>query len=156
MTAKAIPDAYRSATPYLIVTGAASAIEWYKRAFGATERVRLADPAGKVMHAEIRIGSSSLMLADEFPDMGYRSPQTLGGSPVSILLYVEDVDLLFRQALAAGGTETMAVADQFDGDRRGTLRDPFGHVWLLASKKEAVSLDALRKRFEEMMKGEEA
>jgi len=156
MTAKAIPDAYRSATPYLIVTGAASAIEWYKRAFGATERVRLADPAGKVMHAEIRIGSSSLMLADEFPDMGYRSPQTLGGSPVSILLYVEDVDLLFRQALAAGGTETMAVADQFDGDRRGTLRDPFGHVWLLASKKEDVSLDALRKRFEEMMKGEEA
>jgi len=156
MTAKPIPDAYRSATPYLIVTGAASAIEWYKRAFGATERVRLADPAGKVMHAEIRIGSSSLMLADEFPDMGYRSPQTLGGSPVSILLYVEDVDLLFRQALAAGGTETMAVADQFDGDRRGTLRDPFGHVWLLASKKEDVSLDALRKRFEEMMKGEEA
>ena len=154
MTAKPIPDAYRSATPYLIVTGAASAIEWYKRAFGAAERVRLADPAGKVMHAEIRIGSSSLMLADEFPDMGYRSPQTLGGSPVSILLYVEDVDLLFRQALAAGGTETMAVADQFDGDRRGTLTDPFGHVWLLATKKEDISLDALRKRFEEMMKGE--
>ena len=154
MTAKPIPDAYRSATPYLIVTGASSAIEWYKRAFGATEWVRLADPAGKVMHAEIRIGSSSLMLADEFPAMGYRSPHTLGGSAVSILLYVEDVDAQFRQALAAGGSETMPVADQFDGDRRGTLTDPFGHVWLLASKKEDVSLEALRARFEEMMKGE--
>ena len=154
MTVKPIPEAYRSATPYLIVTGAAGAIEWYKRAFGATEVVRLADPAGKVMHAEIRIGGLSLMLADEFPGMGYRSPHSLGGSPVSILLYVEDVDLLFGQALAAGGTETMAVADQFDGDRRGTLMDPFGHVWLLASKKEDVSPAELRKRFEQMMNGE--
>jgi PhnB protein len=155
MTVKPIPDAYRSATPYLIVNAAASAIEWYKKAFGATEMVRLANPAGKVMHAEIRIGSSSLMLADEFPDMGYRSPHSLGlgGSPVSILLYVQDVDALFAQAVAAGGTETMAVADQFDGDRRGTLRDPFGHVWLLASKKENVSLEQLRRRFEEMAKG---
>jgi PhnB protein len=155
MTVKPIPDAYRSATPYLIVNAAASAIEWYKKAFGATEMVRLANPAGKVMHAEIRIGSSSLMLADEFPGMGYRSPHSLGpgGSPVSILLYVQDVDALFAQAVAAGGTETMAVADQFDGDRRGTLRDPFGHVWLLASKKENVSLEQLRRRFEEMAKG---
>jgi PhnB protein len=154
MTVKPIPDAYRSATPYLIVNEAARAIEWYKKAFGATEIVRLANPAGKVMHGEIRIGSSSLMLADEFPDMGYRSPHSLGGSPVSILLYVEDVDALFGQAVAAGGTEKMAVAEQFDGDRRGTLTDPFGHVWLLASKKEDVSPEQLRKRFEEMMKGE--
>jgi PhnB protein len=154
MTVKPIPHAYRSATPYLIVTAAASAIELYKKAFGATETVRLADPAGRVMHAEIRIGSSSLMLADEFPEMGYRSPHSLGGSPVSILLYVEDVDALFRQAVAAGGTQTMAVADQFDGDRRGTLTDPFGHVWLLASRKADVSLEQLRKRFEEMMKRE--
>jgi PhnB protein len=136
------------------VTGAASAIEWYRKALGATEMVRLADPTGKVMHAEIRIGSSSLMLADEFPDMGYRSPHSLGGSPVSILLYVEDVDELFGRAVAAGGKETMAVADQFDGDRRGTLTDPFGHVWLLASKKENVSPEQLRERFEEMMKRE--
>ena len=147
-----IPEGYSGAIPYLIVHEAARAIEWYQKAFGATERVRLADPAGKVMHAEIRIGRSSLMLADEFPEMGYRSPPSLGGSPVSILLYVEDVDALFSRAVAAGGTETMAVADQFDGDRRGTLTDPFGHVWLLASRTEDVSVEQLQKRFEEMMK----
>ena len=152
MTVKPIPNAYRTATPYLILNDAASAIEFYKNAFGATELVRLADSTGKVMHAEIRIGSSPLMLADEFPDMGYRSPQSLGGSPVSILLYVEDVDTLFRQAVAAGAKETMAVADQFDGDRRGTLTDPFGHVWLLATKIEDVSPEEMRKRFDNMMK----
>jgi PhnB protein len=152
MAVKPIPDAYRTSTPYFIVKHAASAIEFYKKAFGATERVCLADPAGKVMHAEIRIGNSPFMLADEFPDMGYRSPQSLGGSPVSILLYVEDVDTLFSQAVAAGGTETMAVADQFDGDRRGTLTDPFGHVWLLATKKEDVSPEEMKNRFEAMMK----
>lgn len=108
------------------------------------------------MHAEIRIGNSPLMLADEFPDMGYRSPQSLGGSPVSILLYVENVDTLFSQAIAAGAKETMAVADQFDGDRRGTLTDPFGHVWLLATKKEDVSPEEMQKRFETMMKRGEA
>jgi PhnB protein len=151
---KRVPDAYRSATPYLIVNTAATAIEWYKKAFGATEMVRLADPTGKVMHAEIRVGGSAFMLADEFPEMGYRSPLSLGGSPVSILLYVEDVDQLFGQAVAAGATETMAVADQFDGDRRGTLTDPFGHVWLLASKMEDISLQQLRERFDVMMKGE--
>ena len=152
MTVKPIPNAYRTATPYLILNDAASAIEFYKNAFGATELVRLADSTGKVMHAEIRIGSSPLILADEFPDMGYRSPQSLGGSPVSILLYVEDVDTLFRQAVAAGAKETMAVVDQFDGDRRGTLTDPFGHVWLLATKIEDVSPEEMRKRFDNMMK----
>jgi len=106
MTVKPIPDAYRTATPYLIVNDAASAIEFYKKAFRATELVRLADPTGKIMHAEIRIGNSPLMLADEFPDMGYRSPQSLGGSPVSILLYVENVDTLFSQAITAGAKET--------------------------------------------------
>lgn len=154
MTTKPIPDDYRAATPYLIVDDAASAIEFYKKALGAVELVRLADPAGKVMHAEIRINGSRIMLADEFPDMGYRSPQSLGGSPVSLLMYVEDVDAAFRQAVAAGARETMSVADQFDGDRRGTLIDPFGHVWLLATKKETVSLEEMRKRFETMMKGE--
>jgi len=154
MSVKPIPDAYRTATPYFIVSNAARAIDFYKAAFGATEKVRLTDPSGKVMHAEIRIGSSPLMIADEFPEMGYRSPQSLGGSPVSVLLYVEDVDKLFSQAVAAGGKEMMAVADQFDGDRRGTLTDPFGHVWLLATKKEEVSPEEMQKRFEAMMQHE--
>jgi PhnB protein len=153
MPAKPIPDAYRAATPYCIVSNAARAIEFYKLAFGATEIVRLADPSGKVMHAELRIGSAPIMLADEFPDMGYRSPETLGGSPVSLLLYVVDVDAFFVRALAAGAKETMAIADQFDGDRRGTLTDPFGHVWLLATKKEEVSIAEMQSRFEKMMQG---
>jgi PhnB protein len=151
MPVKPIPDGYRTATPYFIVNNAANAIEFYKAAFGAREVVRLADPSGKVMHAEIRLGDSPLMIADEFPDMGYRSPQSLGGSPVSVLLYVEDVDALFRRALAAGATATMAVADHFDGDRRGTLTDPFGHVWLLATRREDMTPEELRKRFEAMM-----
>src|SRR5271155_5785081 len=109
-----IPDAYRTATPYLIVNDPPKAIEFYKTAFGAKEIVRLTDPAGKVMHAELRIGNSPIMLADEFPDMGYRSPQSLGGSPVSMLIYVEDVDGQFARALTAGAKETMPVADQFD------------------------------------------
>jgi PhnB protein len=116
--------------------------------------VRLVHPGGKVMHAELRIGSATVMLADEFPDMGYRGPLHYGGSPVSMLLYVEDVDEIFGQAVAAGGTETMPVADQFDGDRRGTLTDPFGHIWLIASKGEDISFEELRGRFDEMMKGE--
>ena len=151
MPPSAIPEAYRTATPYLIVNDAAAAIAFYKNAFGATELVRLADPTGKVMHAEIRINNSPFMLADEFPDMGYRSPLTLGGSPVSIYLYVEDVDVQFARAIAAGAREVMAVTDQFDGDRRGTLTDPFGHVWLLASRKETISFETMRERFEAML-----
>jgi PhnB protein len=147
-----IPDAYRTATPYLIVHDAAKAIEFYKVAFGAVELVRLADPTGKVMHAELRIGESPIMLADEFPDMGYRSPLSLGGSPVSLMIYVADVDALAARAIAAGAKETMPAADQFDGDRRGTLTDPFGHVWLFASRKENISKEEMRRRFEAMMK----
>jgi PhnB protein len=109
--------------------------------------VRLTDGSGKVQHAELLIGSAALMLADEFPEMGYRSPKTLGGSPVSLLLYVADVDAFVARALAGGATETAAIADTFDGDRRGTLTDPFGHVWLLATKREDVSYDELRKLF---------
>jgi PhnB protein len=146
-----IPDAYRTATPYLIVNDAAAAIAFYKDAFGATEVVRLADPTGKVMHAEIRINNSPFMLADEFPDMGYRSPLTLGGSPVSIYLYVEDVDAQCARAIAAGAREVMPATDQFDGDRRGTLTDPFGHVWLLATRKETISFETMRERFEAML-----
>ena len=155
MPTKPVPDAYRTAIPYIIVNGASRAIDFYKAAFGATELVRLADPRGKVMHAEIRIGNATLMLADEFPEMGYRSPESLGGSPVLLLLYVEDVDAIFAKAIAGGATETMAVADQFDGDRRGTLTDPFGHVWLLATKKEEVSIEELRNRFAQMMNQDE-
>jgi PhnB protein len=147
-----IPDAYRTATPYLIVHDPVKAIEFYKAGFGAKEMVRLTDPAGKVMHAELRIGSSPIMLADEFPDMGYRSPQSLGGSPVSMLIYVEDADAFAARAIAAGAKETMPVTDQFDGDRRGTLTDPFGHVWLVATKKEEISMEEMRRRFEDLMK----
>jgi PhnB protein len=141
-----------SAIPYLIVNNAVAAIEFYKSAFSAVEFVRLADTSGKVMHSEIRIGDSQVMVADEFPDMGYRSPTTLGGSPVSVLLYVEDVDRVFAAAIEAGGIETMPVQDQFDGDRRGTLIDPFGHTWLVATRKEDVSPDEMKRRFEEMLK----
>jgi PhnB protein len=145
-----------TATPYLIVTDANAAIDFYHNAFGATEYVRLADPSGKVMHAEIRIGNVPIMLADEFPDMGYRSPKTLGGSAVSILLYVDNVDASFEAAIASGATVTMPVQDQFDGDRRGTLSDPFGHVWLLATKQEDISIDELKQRFTAMLNQEAA
>ncbi len=142
------------AIPYLIVRDGGAAIEFYKNAFDAKEIVRLADPNGKVMHAEIKIGDSQIMLADEFPDMGYRSPTMLGGSSVSILIYVEDVDKVFTSATNAGATSTMPVQDQFDGDRRGTLTDPFGHIWLIATQKEEISIDELRRRFESMLKQE--
>jgi PhnB protein len=141
-----------TAIPYLIVRDANAAIEFYQNAFSATEFVRLADSTGKVMHAEIRIGDSQIMLADEFPDMGYQSPTVLGGSPVSIFLYVQDVDRSFASAIKAGATSTMPVQDQFDGDRRGTLTDPFGHIWLIATRKEDVSPDELQKRFKAMLK----
>lgn len=118
MSATSVRDAYRqSATPYLMVRDAARAIEFYKASFGATEVVRLADPSGNVMHAELRIGNAGIMLAEEFPDMGYRSPEALGGSPVSMFLYVEDVDAFVAKAIAGGARESVAVADQFDGDR---------------------------------------
>jgi PhnB protein len=141
-----------NAIPYLIVDNATSAIEFYKSAFSAVEYVRLAEPSGKVMHSELRIGDSQIMVADEFHQMGYRSPTSLGGSPISILLYVENVDQVFSSAVEAGGVVAMPVQDQFDGDRRGTLTDPFGHTWLIATRKEEVSPDEMKKRFEEMLK----
>ena len=155
MPTQPVPPGHRGATPYLIVSNAGNAIDFYKIAFGAAEVVRLTDPGGKVMHAELLIGRAPIMLADEFPDMGFRSAQTLGGSPVSMLLYVADVDTMFARAIAAGAQETSPVADQFDGDRRGTLTDPFGHVWLLASKLEDVSSEELRRRFEQAMRAGE-
>jgi PhnB protein len=145
-----------TAIPYLIARNAAAAIDFYQKAFGATEFVRLADSTGKVMHAEIRIGDSQIMLADEFPEIGYLSPTDLGGSSVSVLLYVEDAYSVFASATKAGATSVMPVQDHFDGDRRGTLSDPFGHTWLIATKKEKVSPSELKKRFEAMFKQENA
>jgi PhnB protein len=143
---KPIPEGYHSATPYLIVKDAARAIEFYKRAFGATELLRMAAPGGKIGHAEIKIGDSPIMLADEVPDIGALSPETIGGTPVSILLYVEDVDAVFNQAIAAGAKVQRPVKDQFYGDRTGGVTDPFGHVWYVATHKEDVSPEEMRKR----------
>ncbi len=143
---KPIPEGYHTATPYLIVKDGARAIEFYKKAFGATELMRMADPSGKIGHAEIKIGDSPIMLADEVTEMGYRSPESLGGSPVSILLYVEDVDAVFSQAVAAGAKVQRPVKDQFYGDRIGGVTDPFGHAWYIATHKEDVSPEEMRKR----------
>lgn len=152
MTTKPIPEGYRTVTPYLIVNGAANAIEFYQRAFGATEMLRMADPQGRVGHAEIKIGDSVIMLADEHPDMGYRGPRSLGGSSVSILLYLEDVDEVFARAIKAGAKPLRAVANQFYGDRSGTLEDPFGHLWTVATHVEDVAPEELERRAEAAMR----
>ncbi len=142
-----IPEGYKGATPYLCVKGAASAIDFYKQAFAATETMRIADPkSGKVGHAEIKIGEASIMLADECPEMRFRSPQAFGGSPVIIHLYVEDVDTLVGHAVAAGAKLVEEVKDQFYGDRAGKLEDPFGHVWYVATHKEDVAPEEVQKR----------
>src|SRR5437016_14070355 len=125
MATKAIPPGYHTVTPYLIVKGAAEAIVFYKKAFGAAELMRLADPSGKGGHAEIQIGDSRVMLADEHPQMGVKGPLTIGGSATSIMLYVENVDARFNQAIAAGAKIVRPLTDQFYGDRSGTLTDPF-------------------------------
>lgn len=148
MTAKPIPDGYHTVTPYLIVHQAAEAIDFYKRAFGASELMRLVAPNGAVGHAEVKIGDSPIMLADESPDESFRGPHSLGGSAVSILLYVEDVDTLFDRAIAAGAKALRPVTDQFYGDRAGTLKDPFGHVWTLATHKEDLSPTEINERAE--------
>jgi uncharacterized glyoxalase superfamily protein PhnB len=144
--AKPIPDGYHTVTPYLAIRDAAKAIEFYKKAFGAEEIFRMPGPDGKVMHAEIRIGDSPVMISEEFPEYGTKSPQALGGSPVNIFLYVENVDKVFEQAVKAGATVTMPVADQFWGDRYGKLDDPFGHSWSVATHVEDVAPDEMAKR----------
>lgn len=143
---KAIPEGFEGATPYLSVKGAAGAIEFYKRAFGAKETMRMAGPDGKIGHAELKIGKANIMLADESPQIGFLSPMTLGGSPVTIHIYVEDVDALAGRAEAAGAKVRRPVADQFYGDRAGQFEDPFGHVWHFATHKEDVSHEEMRKR----------
>jgi PhnB protein len=146
MAVKPIPNGYHTATPYLCIKGAARAIEFYKEAFQAVEKLRVPGPGGKLMHAEIQIGDSSIMMGDEFPEMGAVSPQTLGGAGVSLLLYVEDVDAVFARAIAAGATERRPVQDQFYGDRSGTIIDPFGHVWTISTHIEDVSPEELGRR----------
>ena len=153
MPVSPIPSGYTSVTPYLIVRDAAKAIEFYKRAFDATELMRFADPQGRIGHAELRIDNAVVMLAEETPVMGYRGPLALGGTPVSLLLCVNDVDAQFEQALAAGAGSKRAVADQFHGDRTGTLLDPYGHEWSLATHIEDVSVDEMRRRHDAMMQG---
>lgn len=146
-----IPEGYHSVTPYLTVHDAARAIAFYEEAFDAVERFRLNAPDGKIAHAEIEIGDSTIMLADEMPAWGNQSPKALGGSPISLALYVDDVDAQFDRALAAGATEQSPVQDHFYGDRSGTLVDPFGHVWTVATHKEDVPPETMQERFEAMM-----
>ena len=146
MAVKPIPDGYHAVTPYLIVEGAARALAFYKEVFGAEEVERWTAPDGRVGHAEVRIRGHSVYLADEHPEMGVRGPKSIGGSPVSLLLYVPDVDALAAQAVQAGAKVLRPVKDQFYGDRSGTLRDPFGHQWTIATHKEDLTPDEIARR----------
>jgi PhnB protein len=143
---KPIPEGHNAVSPYLIVAGAGRALEFSKRAFGATELYRLEGPDGKLGHAEVRIGDTVVMLADEHPEVGARGPRHYGGSPVSLNLYVEDVDAVAKQAVAAGARLTRPVADQFYGYRRGTVEDPFGHVWHVATRIEDLTEEEIGRR----------
>lgn len=149
MAVKAVPEGYHTVTPYLMMKRAGEAIDFYKKAFGATEIFRMEAPGDKVGHAEIRIGDSMIMLADEYPEEGFVGPETLGGSPISILLYVDDVDTMFAQAIEAGATELKPLTNQFYGDRSGLLRDPFGHFWTLSTHVEDVSEEEMERRMKE-------
>jgi PhnB protein len=146
------PDGYHTATPYLIVNDGARAIDFYKKAFGATELMRMPGPNGKIGHAEIRIGDSAIMLADEHPEMGARSPQTLGGSPVFLMIYVKDADGTTAQAEAAGAKILRPLENQFYGDRSATVLDPFGHTWTISTHIEDVPPDELARRAAAMCK----
>ncbi len=150
MSVKPIPDGYHSVTPYLVIKDAAQALDFYAKAFGAEELMRMDSPGGKVMHAEIRIGDSPVMLADECPEMESKGPRSLGGTSVSFMIYVNDVDAAFARALEAGATVKRPLANQFYGDRSGTLADPFGHVWTLATHVEDVAPDEMQRRMEAM------
>jgi PhnB protein len=149
--AKSIPQGYRSVTPYLTLNDTARALDFYKRAFAAHEVVRMDGPDGKIGHAEIKIGDSIVMLGDEMPGSGARSPQSLGGTTAGIFLYVDDVDTFFKQAVAAGAQVEAQPADMFWGDRYGKLKDPFGHSWAIATHKEDVAPAEMSKRMQEEM-----
>lgn len=151
MAVKPIPEGYHSITPYLVLKGASAALDYYRKAFGAQELFRMPGPDGTIGHAEMKIGDSPFMLADECPERGFSGPQG-GTPPISLMIYVNDVDKVFKQALAAGGKELKPLADQFYGDRSGTLIDPFGHVWTVATHKEDVSPEELNRRMAELSK----
>jgi PhnB protein len=154
-TAKPIPEGYHHVTPYLIIKGAAAAIDFYKKAFRAVEIERMRQPDGRIGHAELKFGDSVVMLADEFPEMDVVSPQALGNTPVGLLLYVEDVDATVKQAVGLGATIKKPVQDQFYGDRSGTIIDPFGHKWTVASHVEDVSPEEMNKRMAALAKKKE-
>jgi PhnB protein len=145
MTVKSVPDGYHSVTPYLAIDGAAEAIDWYVKALGASEVFRM-EHDGKIGHAEIRIGDSHVMLADEAPELNHLSPKSRGGATASFMIYLDDVDAAFARAIGAGATEQRPVQDQFYGDRSGTLTDPFGHVWTIATHVEDVSPEEMERR----------
>jgi PhnB protein len=147
------PSGYPRVSPYLHVDGASEAIEFYGNVLGATERMRMPAPGGKIGHAELEIGDSVIMLADEFPDMGVRGPKSIGGTPVTISVYVEDVDGVFERALGAGATSVRPVENQFYGDRSGQFEDPFGHLWSVATHVEDVAPDEMEKRAAATMSG---
>ncbi|MDX2761042.1 VOC family protein [Streptomyces europaeiscabiei] len=140
-------------TPYICVDGAAAGIDFYVAVLGATERMRMASPDGKIHHAELQIGNSVVMVADEFPELGFRGPKALGGTPVHLYVYVEDVDAVFAEAVTRGATELTAVKDEFYGDRVGQFEDPFGHRWHVASHVEDISPEEMEKRAREAMPG---
>ena len=146
-----IPDGYPQVTPYLCVDGASAAIEFYGKVFGAKERMRMPAPDGRIGHAELEIGDSLVMLSDEYPEMGHRGPKTIGGTPVTISVYVKDVDDAFERAVSAGATSVQDVEDRFYGDRTGTFEDPFGHRWSIATHVEDVPPDEMAKRAAEAM-----
>jgi PhnB protein len=146
MAVKPIPEGYHTVTPYLALDDAAEAIEYYKKAFGANERGRMDAPGGKIGHAELEIGDSLVMLSDALPQFTTRSPRELGGTTANVFLYVEDVDAVVKQAVDAGGTVEMEVADQFWGDRFGVVQDPFGHLWSIATHVEDVPPEEMAER----------
>jgi PhnB protein len=156
MMTKSIPDGYHSVTPYLIIKGASEAIDFYKHAFDATELMRMPRPDGKIGHAEIKIGDSPIMLADEHLEMGHRSPQSLGGAGVNLMVYVERVDDVFKRAVASGAKELQPIKDQFYGDRSGTLQDPFGHTWTVATHIEDIPPEEMRRRADKFMQNANA
>ncbi|MFG2330866.1 VOC family protein [Streptomyces sp. NPDC048604] len=153
MAVQPVPAEYPRITPYLCVDGAAAAIDFYVSVLGAEERSRMPAPGGKIGHAEIQLGNSIVMLADEYPDMNFRSPKAIGGTPMTLHVYVEDVDAVFAKALAQGAKELSAVKDEFYGDRAGQFEDPFGHRWSVASHIEDVSAEEMEKRAAKAMEG---
>lgn len=149
-----VPEGYHSVIPYLVIDGAAEALEFYKKAFGATELMRMPGPDGRIGHAEILIGDAHVMLADEHPEQGHRGPKSIGGTPVGIMIYVEDADAVFNAAIAGGATAVRPMEDQFYGDRSGSITDPFGHNWMIATHVEDVSPEEMERRMKALRQQE--